>query len=557
MIKKWKEGEEEISYWQSISDIMSALLLILLLVLMLLILYVVLVPENENIDAEEGDTYTEFTDEVYGNDMRETENKTEGYNMPYWRLDENDHDNPYPVITADGGGGGDGGSGGGKGNFEFEDFGQGDFEGTEKAAVYVKVIDAETRRNIREAGISFSLYDEEGKQITLETHYPEYLAYTEYATTEEGVFFLPEKIWMGNYTLHQLTEPEGYDASDNVAFSIEEAREWDEPYIIEVAIYPSRNIIRVQNRDHLNGNGAAGGIYDVVAAEDIVTMDGTLRYGIGQTAAQIYCDDTGYGESPELFLGNYYLRQSSPPQYYASIQENKEVSVVKKIQGLKSLLNLELCERTTAIFSVVDELYHGEKISGAEFRVTSSGGTETRQYVSDEYGQVILNELSKNTTYSVTQISTVEGYRFTGDTYSFTVSPDGRIDQEALMQQDITNRTLRASFGVRDILMRTLVSDYSVALYDPEGNTVEIWNSTGMVKTISGLSVGEYKLMVTGGSQIEQTVTITDTSEVQRFEASVWTDASLAATAGGGLVLLGGGTILIVVLRKRKSKRRG
>ncbi len=558
MIKKWKEGEEDVSYWQPVSDIMSALLLILLLVVMLLVLYVVLVPENENIDMEEGDTYNEFTDEVYGNDMNNDEDDADGYNLPYWTWHHDENDNPYPVVESGGGGGGDGGSGGGKGNFEFEEFGQGDYEGVERAAVYVKVIDAETRRNIQEEGITFTLYNDEGTQVTLDTHYPEYITYTEYTTTQEGVFFLPEKVWMGNYTLHQVTEPSGYDASENVAFSVEEAREWDEPYIIEVALYPSRNTVRVQNQDSQTGAGAAGGIYDVVAAEDIVTADGTLRYTIGHTAAQIYCDDTGYGESQELFLGNYYLRQNSPPQYYASIPDAIEVPVEKKVQGIKSLLNTMICERTTAIFFVVDELYYSEKISGAEFRVTSGDGTGNRSVISDENGQVILNELSKNMTYSISQISTIDGYRFSNDMYTFTVSLDGRIDQEAVMERIITNRTLRASFGVRDVLMRNLVSDYGVILYDPEGNVVEAWNSTGMLKTISGLSTGEYKLVVNGGGKQEKVIRITDTSEVQRFEIGVWTNSGLAAAAGGSIVLLGGGgAVLAVILKKRRAKKRG
>lgn len=556
MIKKWKEGEEEVSYWQSISDIMSSLLLILLLVLMLLVLYVVLVPENENIDMEEGDTYNEFTDGAYGNDMHESEYHSEGPYLSYWSQNENDSDNPNTVVAV---GGGDGdGRGDGQGDYEFEEFGQGDFKGVERAAVYVKVVDAETRRNIQEEGITFTLFDGEGKQVALDSHYPEYLTYTEYTTTTEGVFFLPEKVWLGDYTLHEVSEPSGYDASENVAFSVEESREWDEPYIIEVALYPSRNTIRVQNQDTKTGAGAAGGIYDVIAAEDIVTADGTLRYTIGQTAAQIYCDDTGYGESPEVFLGNYYLRQNSPPEYYASILETKDVPVLKKVQGIKSLLNLMLCERTTAIFSVVDELYYSEKIKGAELRVTSGYGTDGRQYTADENGQIILDELTKNTTYSVTQISTIEGYRFTNDIHTFTVSLDGRIDGEAIMEQDITNRTLRASFGVRDLLMRNLVSDYNETLYNPHGEIIKNWNSSGMVQIISGLTMGEHKLVVNGGGQREQVISIIDTAEIQRFETNVWTNASLAAIVGGGLVLLGGGAVILtIILRKRKLKKRG
>ena len=61
---KWlgkPKDEEEVTYWQTISDVLSALLLILLLIIMLLIMYVVLVPENENKDLNPGDHYEQHS----------------------------------------------------------------------------------------------------------------------------------------------------------------------------------------------------------------------------------------------------------------------------------------------------------------------------------------------------------------------------------------------------------------------------------------------------------------------------------------------------------------
>ena len=43
----------------------------------------------------------------------------------------------------------------------------------------------------------------------------------------------------------------------------------------------------------------------VVAAEDIATLDGTVRYTAGQVVDTIECDEEGYGESQELYLGTY------------------------------------------------------------------------------------------------------------------------------------------------------------------------------------------------------------------------------------------------------------
>ena len=41
----------------------------------------------------------------------------------------------------------------------------------------------------------------------------------------------------------------------------------------------------------------------MIAAENTITMDGTVRYTTGQVGETIYGDEEGYGESDELYLG--------------------------------------------------------------------------------------------------------------------------------------------------------------------------------------------------------------------------------------------------------------
>ena len=39
---------------------------------------------------------------------------------------------------------------------------------------------------------------------------------------------------------------------------------------------------------------------------------------------------TGYGESEELYLGNYTVQQQTAPNYYTTMQEDLNVEVEKK-----------------------------------------------------------------------------------------------------------------------------------------------------------------------------------------------------------------------------------
>ena len=70
MKRKGKRQFEEVSYWESFSDILVGLLLCILLITMLLILYLIRIPDNEYIDEHYGVTYTKYEDpnEGFGND---------------------------------------------------------------------------------------------------------------------------------------------------------------------------------------------------------------------------------------------------------------------------------------------------------------------------------------------------------------------------------------------------------------------------------------------------------------------------------------------------------
>lgn len=536
---KSKNSGEPLNYWQSTADMMSALLLILLLVIMLLLLYIIQIPEEDYIDLYPGSSSSQaasYEDGGWGGD------EEGGYEEP----DDDDG-------GGWGGGGGGGDQGDGEDDYEFPVAGGGAglASGYGKTAVYVMVTDAETDATIKEAGIQFELYTTDGAMQFLNTYYPRRIEYRKYETTTEGVFYLPEKILQGHYYFHELTEPEGYDSAGNIEFWANEDRDWDEPLVVVVPLMPSKNVIRIQMADADTNQPVDGGVYDVIAAEDIITKDGTLRYSAGQTVDRIECNENGYGESIELYLGEYTLVQTSAPRHYASDLEERNFTVEKKEDGLLAPIHKITCEKTTVTVQVSDELYPSEGLGDITFRLTQ-GGVGTTMVSTDENGQLILTDLEKNTTYRLRQLESADNYRFSDTDFVFSVSADGRVEEEAQKSYVITNRLIRAEISVVDRVLRSHVSDFNVALYDSQDQLVGVWDSTALARSLEGLEPGIYYLVLNGKTEKRQAIEIQDTAEIQIINVPVWTTVGVGILGLVVALVLGLAAFLI-----RRRQRRG
>ena len=309
--KRRQDPDAEYNFWQPATDMMSALVYVLLLIIALLGLYLLsdYTGLEEPSSSSEEAAYSGWHDDDY-----------DGWHDGGADDDPGDGDGRYDQQIIQTGGGGGGGY---------------DEDGV-KAAVFAELIDEETERRIQEAGVRFELYRTDtahlinGSLQTLNTYYPEKISYREYETTGEGTFYLPEKIWQGSYYFRQLSEPEGYDAAADTYYDVDRMYDWPEPYIVQIRVAPCKNIIRLQMNDAETQQPVGGGTFRVIAAEDIITKDGTVRYTQGQQVDTITCDEAGYGESVELYLGKYTVQQQSSPNYYTTMQQDLDAEVEKK-----------------------------------------------------------------------------------------------------------------------------------------------------------------------------------------------------------------------------------
>ena len=59
--------------------------------------------------------------------------------------------------------------------------------------------------------------------------------------------------------------------------------------------------------------GLPGAVYEIIAAEDIITPDGTVRNQKGNVVDTVTTDENGTAVSRELYLGKYEVREITAP----------------------------------------------------------------------------------------------------------------------------------------------------------------------------------------------------------------------------------------------------
>ena len=539
--KRRQDPDAEYNFWQPATDMMSALVYVLLLIIALLGLYLL----SDYTGLEEPSSSSEEAASSGWHD-----DDYDGWHDGGADDDPGDGDGRYDQQIIQTGGGGGGGY---------------DEDGV-KAAVFAELIDEETERRIQEAGVRFELYRTDtahlinGSLQTLNTYYPEKISYREYETTGEGTFYLPEKIWQGSYYFRQLSEPEGYDAAADTYYDVDRMYDWPEPYIVQIRVAPCKNIIRLQMNDVETQQPVGGGIFRVIAAEDIITKDGTVRYTQGQQVDTITCDEAGYGESVELYLGKYTVQQQSSPNYYTTMQQDLDAEVEKKNGSDPELHKIDT-EKTKIILNVTDELT-SSALEGAVFTVTNRRTGTTQTVATDGAGQIRLTDLDKSTTYLIREQQAPGNYRPDDMDHTVTVAADGRIDGAGSTTLDITNRLLRVSISAVDTVLRSNTEGEQLSLYNEQDQLIRSWTSSDSGQLFTDLTEGSYYVVrgkADPANARKYPFTVQDTASTQNWTVPVFTLRSAVALAVLAVVAAGVVWLLVflwgILARRHKARK--
>ena len=223
---------------------------------------------------------------------------------------------------------------------------------------YLKIVkvDAETGETIPYAGATFEIYDPDGKLVTMTTTYPEVQEHTQFVTNEEGWLITPEVLPFGEgYSIVEVEAPYGYVLnSDPVFFDVTQENAVSEDGIVLVIAEkenaPQKGTITIEKTGEVFSSveiqegklqdryrpiyaesGLEGAEFEIRAAEDITTPDGTLRYSAGEVVDTLTTSADGTTTSTELYLGKYEIVETKAP--YGMVLNEEPISVELEYAG--------------------------------------------------------------------------------------------------------------------------------------------------------------------------------------------------------------------------------
>lgn len=203
---------------------------------------------------------------------------------------------------------------------------------------YLKVVklDKETGKRIPYEGAAFEIYDSNNHRVTMQYTYPQVTSIHTFYTNKEGYLITPEKLPYGDYTLKEVQAPYGYILDDTpIPFSISQENSSTDTGVTVVKVkardVAQKGVINITKTGEIfssveENNGVytpkysvdnlKGAVFEVYAAEDITTLDGTVRYEQGTLVDTITTDDDGVAKSKELYLGKYTVIEKTAPNGY-------------------------------------------------------------------------------------------------------------------------------------------------------------------------------------------------------------------------------------------------
>ena len=214
---------------------------------------------------------------------------------------------------------------------------------------YIKVVkkDAETGKTIPYAGAGFQIYDPAGSKVSMTFTYPTPTTIDTFYTDADGQLVTPEKLEYGKgYSLVEVQAPYGYVLdSTPVSFDVTEENSTQEGGITLIKVdkpnMAQKGTISIEKTGEVfygvsvSGSedteviyqpiyeitGLSGAVYEIRAAEDIITPDGTVRFTKGEVVDTVTTGEDGLAKSRELYLGKYEVQEIKAP--YGMVLNNE------------------------------------------------------------------------------------------------------------------------------------------------------------------------------------------------------------------------------------------
>ncbi len=203
-----------------------------------------------------------------------------------------------------------------------------------RSLVKIVKVDAETGKTIPVANTTFKVKDlQTGKWVTQTVNYPAQITLDEFKTNSQGELMLPEPLEYGEYELYEVAAPNGYVLNEKPSkFTVNQENQTGQTIEVKFSDMAQKGIATLtKTGDVLTGaekeetefgdqydlifeqKALKGAEFDFIAAEDIITPDGTVRANEGDIVGHGVTDEEGQVKTPALYLGKYYAVETKAP----------------------------------------------------------------------------------------------------------------------------------------------------------------------------------------------------------------------------------------------------
>ena len=171
--------------------------------------------------------------------------------------------------------------------------------------VQVVKADSETGQTVPLAGFRFQLLDEAKNPITQEVWYPNHAEMNEFETDETGMVTFPEALRPGTYYIREVAAKAPYLLNgEDLKVVIENDAQLAPVTVVKLTDDQAKGRASVLKTCSDDGKPLEGAEFDVVAMQDVVSPDGSVKAVEGEVVDHVKTGEDGTATTKELYLGS-------------------------------------------------------------------------------------------------------------------------------------------------------------------------------------------------------------------------------------------------------------
>ena len=246
---------------------------------------------------------------------------------------------------------------------------------TLNSRIQIVKTDAETGNTVPLSGFKFQVLDSNGETMSFTDPYDVNGTVDTFTTDDAGQVTIPQRLKSGKYSIKEVSAAAPYTVNgDAVGFEVPKDYKKASPVtVIKVSDKQAKGKATITKTCSHDGKALQGAEYDVVAQQEIVSPDGTVRAAAGDVVDHVKTGQDGRATTKELYLGSgsaaYAFIETKPPSGHV-IDETPVAFTLSYKDGATAEVKAASDQSDAAVKFAVDKtvMGAGTPLPGAKFQ---------------------------------------------------------------------------------------------------------------------------------------------------------------------------------------------